>query len=160
PELGDVRVPPRWSIGYMAQESEPSELPAIRWVEAGDARLARIRAELADAERRDDHDAQARLHGEFEDADGYTLQARAGQMLSGLGFSADDVARPQQEFSGGWRIRLNLARTLMTRADLLLLDEPTNHLDIDALLWLEAWLKRFDGTLLIIAHDRDFLDAT
>ena len=160
PELGDVRVPPRWTIGYMAQESEPSAQPAIRWVEAGDARLARIRTALADAERRDDHDAQARLHGEFEDADGYTLEARAGEILSGLGFSADDAARAQQEFSGGWRIRLNLARTLMTRADLLLLDEPTNHLDIDALLWLEAWLKRFDGTLMIIAHDRDFLDAT
>src|SRR5262249_7403037 len=140
--------------------SEPSEQPALRWVEAGDVRLARIRAELEDAERGHDHDAHARLLGEFEDADGYTLEARAAEILSRLRFAPNETPPPPPRFSGGWRIRLNLARTLMTRAELLLLDEPTNHLDIDALLWLESWLKRFDGTLLIIAHDRDFLDAT
>jgi ATP-binding cassette subfamily F protein 3 len=159
PELGDVRVPPRWQIGYMAQESDPSTLPALEWVQLGDARIAEIRRALAAAEARHDGEAQARWLADFEDADGYTLEARAAEILSGLGFAATDFAKPQQDFSGGWRIRLDLARTLLTRADLLLLDEPTNHLDLDALLWLESWLSRFDGTLVIIAHDRDFLDA-
>jgi len=160
PETGEVRVPPRWTIGYMAQESEPSDLSALEWVQAGDVRLTRIRKALAAAERTDDSAAHARLLGEFEDADGYTLESRAGEILSGLGFAAAEVSTPQRSFSGGWRIRLNLARTLMERADLLLLDEPTNHLDLDALLWLESWIGRFEGTLVMIAHDRDFLDAT
>jgi ATP-binding cassette subfamily F protein 3 len=159
PELGDVRVPPRWAVGYMAQESEPSGLPALEWVQAGDARIARIRRDLAAAETRDDSAALARLLSDYEDADGYTLESRAAGILSGLGFAAADFEKPQEAFSGGWRIRLSLARTLLTPADLLLLDEPTNHLDLDALLWLESWLTRFAGTLVIIAHDRDFLDA-
>jgi ATP-binding cassette subfamily F protein 3 len=158
PESGDVRIPPRWTIGYMAQESEPSPLPALEWVQAGDARIARIQRDLARADADGDHAAQARLLGEFEDADGYTLEARAAEILSGLGFAPDEMRKAQEAFSGGWRIRLNLARTLLTRADLLLLDEPTNHLDLDALVWLESWLKRYEGTLVVIAHDRHFLD--
>ncbi len=159
PAQGDVRVPPRWSIGYMAQESDPSPLTAMQWAQSGDHRITRIEAALAVAQTSGDMNAQAKLHGEFEDADGYTLEARAGEILNGLGFAAADFDKPQQDFSGGWRIRLNLARTLMTPADLLLLDEPTNHLDLDALLWLESWLARFRGTLIVIAHDRDFLDV-
>ncbi|NJN52076.1 MAG: ATP-binding cassette domain-containing protein [Gammaproteobacteria bacterium] len=159
PAQGDVRVPPRWTIGYMAQESDPSPLTAMEWTQSGDHRIARIKRDLAAAHANDDVAAEAALHGAFEDADGYTLEARAGEVLNGLGFAGDDFGKAQQEFSGGWRIRLNLARTLMTRADLLLLDEPTNHLDLDALLWLENWLARFVGTLIVIAHDRDFLDV-
>ncbi len=159
PSQGDVHVPPRWVIGYMQQESSPSMQSALEWTKAGDDRVVRIERAIARAESNDDVDAQARLHGQFEDADGYTLETRAAAILSGLGFDNSEFGKPQQDFSGGWRIRLNLARTLMTPADLLLLDEPTNHLDLDALLWLESWLKRFAGTLVVIAHDRDFLDA-
>jgi ATP-binding cassette subfamily F protein 3 len=159
PAQGDVRVPPRWTIGYMAQETEPSAMTAMQWAQSGDARITRIRRALSAAEARGDAVAQASLLGDFEDVDGYTLEARAGEILHGLGFLAADFDKPQRDFSGGWRIRLELARTLMTPADLLLLDEPTNHLDLDALLWLEGWLARFAGTLIIIAHDRDFLDV-
>jgi ATP-binding cassette subfamily F protein 3 len=159
PEHGDIRMPPRWRIAHLAQETEPSERAAIDWALDGDTALRRVETALADAERRGDDAALAQLHSAFDDLGGYTAQARAAEILNGLGFLASDFGRPYQEFSGGWRIRLNLAQTLMCPSDLLLLDEPTNHLDLDAMLWLESHLTRYPGTLLIIAHDREFLDA-
>jgi ATP-binding cassette subfamily F protein 3 len=159
PELGDVRMPPRWRIAHLDQETEPSERSAIDWAMDGDRPLRRVQRELADAERRGDDAALARLHVEFDDVGGYTAEARAAEILNGLGFPASDFDKAYREFSGGWRIRLNLAQTLMCPSDVLLLDEPTNHLDLDAMLWLEGHLRRYEGTLLVIAHDREFLDA-
>ena len=159
PEYGEIRIPPRWRIAHLAQETEPSERAAIEWALDGDTALRRVETEIVDAERRNDNAALANLHSQFDDLGGYTAQARAAEILNGLGFLPSDFRRPYQEFSGGWRIRLNLAQTLMCPSDLLLLDEPTNHLDLDAMLWLEAHLARYPGTLLIIAHDREFLDA-
>jgi ATP-binding cassette subfamily F protein 3 len=158
-EVGDVRMPPRWRIAYLAQETEPSERSALDWALDGDRELRRVEHELRAAEARDDNDALAYLYTRFDDLGGYSAAARAAEILSGLGFAAADHARAYREFSGGWRIRLNLAQTLMAPAELLLLDEPTNHLDLDAMLWLESHLRRFAGTLLVIAHDREFLDA-
>ena len=125
----------------------------------GDARLRKVQAELAVAEQAHDGTALARLHSELEVADGYTADARARKLLAGLGFTNEQMDRRVGDFSGGWRMRLNLAQALMCPSDLLLLDEPTNHLDLDAILWLEDWLKGYPGTLLLISHDRDFLDA-
>jgi ATP-binding cassette subfamily F protein 3 len=125
----------------------------------GEIGLRKVERALAVAEQRGDNAALAKLHGQFEDLGGYTAAARAAEILDGLGFAATDHSRPYREFSGGWRIRLNLAQTLMSPSDLLLLDEPTNHLDLDAMLWLETHLSRYPGTLLMIAHDREFLDA-
>src|SRR5580765_309049 len=158
-EIGEVRIPPRWRIAHLAQETEPSERTALDWAMDGDVELRKVERALAAAEQRGDNAALAKLHGQFEDLGGYTAAARAAEILDGLGFSATDHSRPYREFSGGWRIRLNLAQTLMSPSDLLLLDEPTNHLDLDAMLWLETHLSRYSGTLLMIAHDREFLDA-
>jgi ATP-binding cassette subfamily F protein 3 len=159
PEVGDVRMPPRWRIAHLEQETLPSDRAALDWALDGDVALRRVEREIAAAEQRGDDAVLARLHSEFDDLGGYSAQARAAEILNGLGFPASDFDRPYQEFSGGWRIRLNLAQTLMTPSDLLLLDEPTNHLDLDAMLWLEGHLNRYEGTLLVIAHDREFLDA-
>jgi len=159
PEVGDVRIPPRWRIAHLDQETEASGRSALDWAMDGDRHLRRVQHELADAERRGDDTALARLHVDFDDLGGYTAEARAAEILNGLGFRASEFAKPYAEFSGGWRIRLNLAQTLMCPSDLLLLDEPTNHLDLDAMLWLEDHLRRYEGTLLVIAHDREFLDA-
>jgi energy-coupling factor transporter ATP-binding protein EcfA2 len=124
----------------------------------GDAELRQIEQELQEAEAAHDGTRQAELHVHFDAIDGYSARARAGKLMSGLGFAPDQLERPVAEFSGGWRVRLNLARALMCRSDLLLLDEPTNHLDLDAVLWLEQWLRAYPGTLLLISHDRDVLD--
>jgi ATP-binding cassette, subfamily F, member 3 len=159
PEAGDVQVPPGWRIAFLAQETEPSPRSALDWVLDGDRALRRVQRRIAAAEDRGDDAALARLYSELEDVDGYTAEARAATILSGLGFHADQFQDGYETFSGGWRIRLNLAQALMAPSDLLLLDEPTNHLDIDALLWLEQWLVRYPGTLLTIAHDRGFLDS-
>ena len=159
PEVGDVRMPPRWRIAHLEQETLPSERPALDWALDGDTALRMVENAIADAEQRGDDAALARLHSEFDDLGGYSAEARAAEILNGLGFAASDFRRPYREFSGGWRIRLNLAQTLMSPSDLLLLDEPTNHLDLDAMLWLEGHLNRYEGTLLVIAHDREFLDA-
>ena len=159
PEIGDVRMPPRWRIAHLDQESEASERSALDWTLDGDRALRRVQRDLANAERNGDDAALARLHVEFDDLGGYTAEARAAEILDGLGFRASEFGKPYREFSGGWRIRLNLAQTLMSPSDLLLLDEPTNHLDLDAMLWLEGHLRRYEGTLLVIAHDREFLDA-
>ena len=159
PDQGDLERPSGWIISHMAQEVAALERPAIEYVIDGDVELRVLEAELAQVEQTDDYDRMARLHEKIADADGYTVRARAARVLDGLGFAPADHERPVSDFSGGWRMRLNLAHTLMRRADLLLLDEPTNHLDLDAILWLEEWLKKFDGTLFMVSHDRDFLDA-
>ncbi|WP_231759054.1 ABC-F family ATP-binding cassette domain-containing protein [Microbulbifer elongatus] len=159
-DAGSVEVPSGWEIAHMAQEVTASERSALDYALDGDHRLRELQGQL-DAAEADGSDGKriAELHERMAAIDGYSGPARAAQLLDGLGFSHADQQRPVKSFSGGWRIRLNLARALMCPADLLLLDEPTNHLDLDATLWLEQWLQRFPGTLLIISHDRDFLDA-
>ncbi|MBA1193024.1 ATP-binding cassette domain-containing protein [Pseudomonas entomophila] len=159
PDGGDCRLPADWRIAHMRQEVDTLDRLAVDYVLDGDHRLRQVQAALAVAEQAQDGSAQARLHSELESADGYTADARARKLLAGLGFSNEQMERRVGDFSGGWRMRLNLAQALMCPSDLLLLDEPTNHLDLDAILWLEDWLKGYPGTLLLISHDRDFLDA-
>ncbi|WNW12797.1 ATP-binding cassette domain-containing protein [Pseudomonas sp. DTU_2021_1001937_2_SI_NGA_ILE_001] len=159
PDSGDCRLPADWRIAHMRQEVDTLERLGVDYVLDGDVRLREIQRQLAEAEAAQDGTALARLHAEFDSADGYTADARARKLLAGLGFSNEQMERQVGSFSGGWRMRLNLAQALMCPSDLLLLDEPTNHLDLDAILWLEDWLKGYPGTLLLISHDRDFLDA-
>jgi ATP-binding cassette subfamily F protein 3 len=160
-DSGQVSLPPSWVIGHVAQETLPVAMPAIEYVLDGDAELRAVQRALADAEASPGTAGEllAELHHRYEAIDGYSARARAAMLLSGLGFPASRHDEPVASFSGGWRMRLNLAQALMTRSDLLLLDEPTNHLDLDAVLWLEEWLQRYAGTLLLVTHDRDFLDA-
>jgi len=158
-DSGDLHYPKDWVIAHVAQETPTDERAAIEYVLDGDAELRAVEKYLLQAETENDGERLAALHGRFEVIDGYTAKSRAGQLLQGLGFSTDDEARAVSDFSGGWRMRLNLARALMCRSDLLLLDEPTNHLDLDAVIWLENWLSAYPGTLLLISHDRDFLDS-
>ncbi|SDI91207.1 ATP-binding cassette, subfamily F, member 3 [Pseudomonas flavescens] len=159
PDAGDCLLPGDWRIAHMRQEVDNLERLAVDYVLDGDHELRRVQAELAVAEQRQDGAAIARLHSELDSADGYTADARARKLLAGLGFDNAQMDRRVGDFSGGWRMRLNLAQALMCPSDLLLLDEPTNHLDLDAILWLEGWLQSYPGTLLLISHDRDFLDA-
>ena len=159
PDNGDCLLPADWRIAHMRQEVDTLERLAVDYVLDGDLRLRQVQADLAAAEAAHDGAAQARLHAELDSADGYTADARARKLLAGLGFTNEQMERQVGSFSGGWRMRLNLAQALMCPSDLLLLDEPTNHLDLDAILWLEDWLKGYPGTLLLISHDRDFLDA-
>ncbi|MBC9252771.1 ABC transporter ATP-binding protein [Pseudomonas alcaligenes] len=159
PDAGDCNLPPDWRIAHMRQEVDDLERLAVDYVLDGDIHLRQVQRELAAAEAAHDGTAIARLHSELDTADGYTADARARKLLAGLGFSNEQMDRRVGDFSGGWRMRLNLAQALMCPSDLLLLDEPTNHLDLDAILWLEEWLKGYPGTLLLISHDRDFLDA-
>ena len=159
PDGGDCRLPADWRIAHMRQEIETLDRLAVDYVLDGDIRLRKVQAELAAAEAAHDGSALARLHIELDSAEGYTADARARKLLAGLGFSNEQMDRRVGDFSGGWRMRLNLAQALMCPSDLLLLDEPTNHLDLDAILWLEEWLKGYPGTLLLISLDRDFLDA-
>lgn len=159
PDSGDCQLPADWRIAHMRQEVDTLDRLAVDYVLDGDARLRKVQAELAAAEAAHDGTALARLHIELDSADGYTADARARKLLAGLGFTNEQMDRRVGDFSGGWRMRLNLAQALMCPSDLLLLDEPTNHLDLDAILWLEDWLKGYPGTLLLISHDRDFLDA-
>ena len=158
PEAGEVVWPGSWRLACLEQSVEPSGRAALDFVQDGDTRLRTVQRAIAEAERAGDDDALGHLYSDLEDAGGYDAHARAGEILSGLGFAADDFGKPHASFSGGWRISLNLARALMAPSDLLLLDEPTNHLDLDATLWLEGWVRKYRGTLLLIAHDRDFLD--
>ena len=146
-------------IAHVEQEITATDRPAIEFVLDGDTELRSCLAAIEDAERRDDAMALAELHATFNGLDGYRARARAAALMHGLGFKTADLERPVAEFSGGWRVRLAMARALGSRADLLLLDEPTNHLDLDAILWLEDWLKAFPGTLMMISHDREFLDS-
>jgi len=155
-DSGQWYIPKEWRVSHMAQEVETLERTALDHILDGDTELRRLEAEIE--RRHDDGEALARLYAEMENIHAYSAPARAQQLLSGLGFAPGDDQRPVSDFSGGWRIRLNLAQALMRPSDLLLLDEPTNHLDLDATLWLEQWLLRYQGTLIIISHDRDFLD--
>jgi len=159
PDSGDCSLPADWRIAHMRQEVDTLERLAVDYVLDGDVRLRQVQRDLAAAEAAHDGAAQARLHAELDSADGYTADARARKLLAGLGFTNEQMDRQVGDFSGGWRMRLNLAQALMCPSDLLLLDEPTNHLDLDAIIWLEDWLKGYPGTLLLISHDRDFLDA-
>jgi ATP-binding cassette subfamily F protein 3 len=162
-DQGDVFFPQTWRMAYVAQETPALDRPALEYAIDGDATLRRLEAELAQLESQAESAANgtriAELHGSLADADAYTVRSRAERLLTGLGFSLEQMQQPVASFSGGWRMRLNLAQALMCPSDLLLLDEPTNHLDLDAILWLEDWLKRYQGTLIIISHDRDFLDG-
>jgi ATP-binding cassette subfamily F protein 3 len=165
PDAGSVEVPPSWVVAHVAQETPAVATPAIDYVLDGDRELRDIERALVEGEAAHDADphaggeALAELHHRFEAIGGYAARARAASLLAGLGFAAERQSEAVASFSGGWRMRLNLAQALMCRSDLLLLDEPTNHLDLDAVLWLEDWLGRYPGTLLLITHDRDFLDA-
>ena len=158
-DSGDVEIPPRWRVGEVAQEMPETEDGATDFVLQGDLPLVAAQAELAAAEASGDGTAMAHAHMALDEAGAFDAPSRAQALLLGLGFRTEQLDAPVNSFSGGWRMRLQLARALMCPAELLLLDEPTNHLDLDALVWLEAWLKRFDGLLLIISHDREFLDA-
>ena len=158
PEQGTVSLPGGTRIAHMAQEVEASARTARDFILDGDIRLRELERELADAEARSDDHAIAYVHGELDLHEAWSASRRAEALLRGLGFADSDAERPVSAFSGGWRIRLNLAQALMCPSDLLLLDEPTNHLDLDACLWLENWLSRYPGTLLFISHDRDFMD--
>lgn len=156
---GDCHVPAHWLRAEVAQDMPESALSATDYVMTGDVRLEQARAALHRAEQSGDGEAMALAHAAWSDADGHGARPRAQALCLGLGFAVTELDLPVQQFSGGWRMRLQLARALMCPADLLLLDEPTNHLDLDALVWLENWLQKFHGTLIVISHDREFLDA-
>ncbi|MGN6826317.1 ABC-F family ATP-binding cassette domain-containing protein [Paucibacter sp. M5-1] len=158
-DKGEVDIPRQWAVGEVAQNMPETEMPATDYVLEGDIRLMAARQALADAEAAEDGHAMADAHALLMDAGAFDAKPRAQALLMGLGFKGEQVDAPVNSFSGGWRMRLQLARALMCPADLMLLDEPTNHLDLDALVWLEAWLQRYEGTLIIISHDREFLDA-
>jgi ATP-binding cassette subfamily F protein 3 len=162
-DRGDLERPPNWVLAHVAQDTPALPDAALDFVLDGDTELRQIERDLVAAEEHhDDHHAGEQiglLHSRLGEIDGYAAPARAAALMHGLGFADEDFRRPVAEFSGGWRVRLNLARALMCRSDLLLLDEPTNHLDLDAIIWLEEWLKAYPGTLILISHDRDFLDV-
>ncbi len=158
-DQGDFSIPSDWEIAQVAQETRLTDQPAVEFVIDGDAELRQVQARLAKAEANHDANSIGLCHVRLEEIDGYQAYSRAARLLSGLGFNDADIENPLKQFSGGWVMRLNLARALMCRSDLLLLDEPTNHLDLDAVIWLEQWLKQYRGTLLLISHDRDFLDS-
>ncbi|GAB3416477.1 ATP-binding cassette domain-containing protein [Massilia agilis] len=163
PDQGQIDFPAKWRMAYVAQETPALPRPAIEYAIDGDVNLRRLQAELEQLEAAphttENGIAMGEVHSALADADAYTVQSRAEQLLLGLGFTLEQMQQPVASFSGGWRMRLNLAQALMCPSDLLLLDEPTNHLDLDAIIWLEDWLKRYPGTLIIISHDRDFLDG-
>jgi len=158
-DAGELDMPAKLRLASVAQETPSLPDPAIEYVMGGDVELATALRDELDAQARGDTEAMALAHHRIEELHGYDARARAGRLLHGLGFSPETHERAVSEFSGGWRVRLNLARALMAPSDLLLLDEPTNHLDLDAVLWLEEWLRRYQGTLLVISHDREFLDG-
>ena len=157
-DAGELTLPPHTVIAHVAQETPSVEETALHFVLDGDRELRETEQKLAQAEADNDGHAQALCHAKLADIDAYTADARAGKLLLGLGFKPEQLEHRVNQFSGGWRMRLNLAQALMCRSDLLLLDEPTNHLDLDAVIWLEQWLLNYSGTLLLISHDRDFLD--
>ena len=156
---GDFSMPTQWRMAQVAQNMPETSQSATEFVLEGDTRLSGLREKLQKAEQEGDGLAIAQAHADLSDANAHDAPARAQALILGLGFQVGQLQRPVNSFSGGWRMRLQLARALMCPSDLLLLDEPTNHLDLDALVWLEAWLKRYEGTLIVISHDREFLDA-
>ena len=160
PEQGECNIPKDWQVVSVAQETPAVERSALDYVIDGDKLYRRLQAELSAAEDAHDGVKIAALHGQLDHAGAYDIESRAATILAGLGFANDTIARPVTAFSGGWRMRLNLAQALLCHSDLLLLDEPTNHLDLDAVIWLEKWLQRYAGTLLLISHDKSFLDST
>ena len=159
PDAGMFSLPGNCRVSHMAQEVTAGQRQALDYVMDGHKQLRALEAQLSEAEAAHDDQKLAHIHGELDGISAYLAPVTAEKLLHGLGFSQSDMNRPVNDFSGGWRIRLNLAQALMSPCDLLLLDEPTNHLDLDAMLWLEQWLKRFTGTVLFISHDRDFIDA-
>ena len=159
PDAGDLSMPSSWDIATVKQETPSLEQSALDYVMDGDKEFRQLENELEQARSNDDGNLEAILINKIDTINGYSLPARAGELLHGLGFLQNQLLNPVKAFSGGWRMRLNLAQALISRADLLLLDEPTNHLDLDAVIWLQRWLKRFTGTLVLISHDRDFLDT-
>ena len=157
-DSGDYSVPGKLNFVSVSQELPRTESTVLEYVRSGDSRLMAIEAELEKARAADDGMQEAHLLGDYDLAGGYTSAARAAELADGLGFAPSDIERKVKELSGGLQMRANMARALMSRADVLMLDEPTNHLDLDAVLWLEGWLQRFAGTLLLVSHDREFLD--
>jgi len=158
-DKGSLSRPKDWAVATVAQETPSLPEPALEFVLDGDTELRSLEARLAKAENEHDVERIATIHERLAAIGGYAARARAATLMHGLGFADDAMTRPVASFSGGWRMRLNLARALMCRSDLLLLDEPTNHLDLDAVIWLQDWLVSYPGTLLVISHDREFLDA-
>ena len=152
---GELSIPPNWVLAHVAQETPSSNMTALAYVLEGDQEFVKLHKTLETAEG----EHLGELHAQLDAIDGYTTESRAATLLHGLGFSQDQINNPVDSFSGGWRMRLNLAQALMCRSDLLLLDEPTNHLDLDAVIWLQDWLIKYPGTLILISHDREFLDA-
>ena len=157
-DMGNLSMPTSWKIATVKQETPALEQSALDYVMDGDVEFRQLEAKLAQARADDNGTLEATIINQIDTVNGYSLPARAGELLHGLGFLQEQLVNPVKSFSGGWRMRLNLAQALISRADLLLLDEPTNHLDLDAVIWLQRWLKRFTGTLVLISHDRDFLD--
>ena len=155
---GELGLHPKYKIAHVAQESPHKSCSAVNYVMDGDTELRQVQAAISEAEANDDNADMHVLYERMESIDGFSAESRAARLLHGLGFADNEYTKPVREFSGGWRMRLNLAQALMCRSDILLLDEPTNHLDLPAILWLERWLKRYEGILLVISHDRDFLD--
>ena len=157
-DAGDISIPKNLVIAHVAQETPALDSTALEYVLDGDIQLRKLEQDIKKAEENNQGEELAHLYSDMEAIDGYTANSRAATLLSGLGFSTEQEHSAVKQFSGGWRMRLNLAQALMCRSDILLLDEPTNHLDLDAVIWLETWLKNYKGTLLLISHDRDFLD--
>ncbi|HEY1102145.1 MAG TPA: ATP-binding cassette domain-containing protein, partial [Burkholderiaceae bacterium] len=158
-DAGEFFIPPQWRMAQVAQDMPETSQSATEFVIEGDTTLVAAQAEVTAAEATDDGDRMAHAYMALHDAGAHDAPARAQALILGLGFKTSELDNPVNSFSGGWRMRLQLARALMCPSELLLLDEPTNHLDLDALVWLEAWLQRYAGTLLVISHDREFLDA-
>ena len=156
---GSFSLPAGWQIAGVAQETPALDCSALEYVVDGDKEFRALEAQLAQAEADDNGILVAELHGRLDTIGAYSIRARAAELLHGLGFGGDQLDSPVRSFSGGWRMRLNLAQALLCRSDLLLLDEPTNHLDLDAVIWLEKWLKGYQGTLVLISHDSDFLES-
>ncbi|MBI0068010.1 MULTISPECIES: ATP-binding cassette domain-containing protein [unclassified Snodgrassella] len=159
-DSGDIRLPKHWQLATVKQETPALDIPALDYVLQGDSELQQLQQLLQQAEDEDDGFKQAEYHARLDEIGAYSAPARAAKLLNGLGFSQQEQQQPVKSFSGGWRMRLNLAQALMCRTDLLLLDEPTNHLDLETVLWLEQHLAGLDTTQIIISHDRDFLNAT
>ena len=159
-DAGNVSFPANWALAWVNQETPALDQTAIEYVIDGDREFRHLESQLAQANAENDGNRIALLHAQLDTVQAWTIQARAASLLNGLGFTQQQLQAPVKDFSGGWRMRLNLAQALICRSDLLLLDEPTNHLDLDAVIWLERWLKSYTGTLILISHDRDFLDPT